>query len=107
MINANNHQEIIEAAYKELQDITGTPEEIAVTPDGVSDYDLHDANDFASYEITEAHFPEIALLEAYARQGYLDNDRIWEEIGDAVARALLAYAEERHEDALLEEDPEE
>ena len=38
-------------------------------------------------------FSEITLLAAFARDGYLDNDPIWEEINDAIARGLQAYAD--------------
>lgn len=103
MINANNSWEIIERTYE----ILGGNDDDATDPDNLTEYDLTFAIDETAYEITGARFPEIAQLEAFAREGYLDNDQIWEEIGEAVARALRAYAEERWQEHLEEEEGEE
>jgi hypothetical protein len=106
MINANNSWEIIERAYEAL----GGNNDDAANPNDLTDYDYSSATEETAYEITGARFPEIAQLEAFARQGYLDNDRIWEEIGEAIARGLQAYAEERwqeYQDEIEEEEGEE
>lgn len=103
MINARNDWEVIEAAYMAL----GGNNDDAVDPGTIGDYDLRDAVDQTAYEITGGESPEIALLVAFARNGYLDNDEIWEEIGNAAARALAAYAEERWEEAERERQAEE
>ena len=74
MINANDDWGIIEAAYQNL----GGNNDDAIDPSTLNDYDLRDAVDQTAYEITNAFFPEIAMLKAFARNGYLDNDQIWE-----------------------------
>lgn len=94
MIDATNTWQVIEATYSKLQDAQGLSEEQAADPNAIDDYDLEDAIDQTTYEIAGAHFPEIAMLEAFARNGYLDNDRIWDEIGEAIRRGLEAYADE-------------
>lgn len=98
MINANNHWDIIEAAYEKLQDAKNLPIERPADPQDLRDYDLADAIDQTAYEITGVRYPEIALLEAFAREGYLDDDQIWDEIGEALGRALEGYAEYRYQD---------
>lgn len=103
MINANNSWEIIERTYEAL----GGNNDDAVNPNDLTDYDYASASEETAYEITGARFPEIAQLEAFAREGYLDNYQIWDEIGEAVARALRAYAEERWQEHLEEEEGEE
>lgn len=92
MINANNHWEIIEAAYQNL----GATDDDAIDPTTLEDYDYESANEETAYRITNAQSPEIAELAAYARAGYLDDDNeIWEAIGAACRRALERVAEER------------
>lgn len=102
MINASNDWGIIEAAYQNL----GGNNDDAIDPSTLTDYDLRDAAEQTAYEITNAFFPEIAMLKAFARNGYLDNDQIWEEIGNAIARALGAYADERWQEYQDEDDDE-
>lgn len=92
MINANNHWEIIEAAYQNL----GATDDDAIDPTTLEDYDYDTANDETMYSLTNAPQMDIALLTAYARAGYLDDDNeIWEAIGAACRRALERVAEER------------
>lgn len=98
MTNASNSWEVIEAAYQNLQDSKNLPAERPADPSTLTDYDLRDAVDQTAYEITGAPFPEIALLQAFAREGYLDNDPIWEAIGEAVARGLEEYNSQQWED---------
>lgn len=97
MIDKDNSWGIIERVNEILQDGQRDPEKPA-NPETLEDWGLTAATDEAAYEITNARFPEIAMLEAYARNGYLDNDQIWEEIGEAIKRAATAYAEERWEE---------
>lgn len=100
MLNANNHWEIIEAAYQNL----GATDDAALDPSTLEDYDYEVANDETMYHITNAPQMDIALLTAYARQGYLDDDNeIWEAIGQACRRALEKVARERWEDYLEEQ----
>ena len=94
MISSNNHWEIINRVYEILQDSQNLTEEQTVNADALTDYDTTTAADEVAYEITGARFPELAMLEAYAAQGYLDNDQIWDEIGEAISRAARAHAEE-------------
>ena len=103
MINANNHWEIIEAAYQNL----GATDDDAIDPTTLEDYDYESANDETGYQITNAQSPDIALLAAYARAGYLDNDEIWDEIGAACRRALERVAEERWEEYQDEDEDDE
>lgn len=98
MLNRNNDWEIIEAAYQNLADAAGFATDRPADPYTLKDYDLADAVDETAYQITGEQFPEIALLEAFARNGYLDNDEIWEEIGRAVGRALEEYAAQEYQD---------
>lgn len=92
MISAGNSWEIIETAYQNL----GATDDDAIDPGTLEDYDYETANDDTAYEITNTDSPDIALLSAYARQGYLDDDsEIWEAIGAACRRALEKVAEER------------
>ena len=97
MINRNDDWAIIEAAYENLQNAHGLPTDRPASLEEYTDADLRDAADETAYQITGA-FPELALLAAFARNGYLDNDQIWDAIGDAVARGLEAYAGERRDD---------
>lgn len=106
MINANDHWGIIRSAYEYL-----LPEPHAVNqvinPDDLDQWDYDGAADETAYEITGARFPELAMLEAYAAQGYLDNDEIWDEIRLALARAMEAHAREVYEEDLEDEDEDE
>lgn len=107
MIKASDDWGIIDRISEILQDGQRDPETPA-SPGDIDDWDLTTATDEAGYEITGARFPEIAMLEAYARNGYLDNDQIWEEIGEAIKRAAAARIKEIWEEYLEEEDgPEE
>lgn len=104
MINANNSWDVIEAAYQNL----GATDDDALDPATLGDYDYDTANDETAYQITNEYSPDIALLTAYARAGYLDDDNeIWEAIGAACRRALEKVAEERWQDHLEEEEGEE
>lgn len=98
MIKAGNDWEIIEAAYQNLANAAGFPTDRPADPNTLKDYDLDDAVDETAYQITGEQFPEIALLKAFARNGYLDNDGIWEEIGQAIGRALEEYAAQEYQD---------
>lgn len=98
MIKAGNDWEIIEAAYQNLANAAGFPTDRPADPYTLKDYDLADAVDETAYQITGEQFPEIALLKAFARNGYLDNDEIWEEIGQAIGRALEEYAAQEYQD---------
>lgn len=98
MIKAGNDWEIIEAAYQNLANAAGFPTDRPADPNTLKDYDLDDAVDETAYQITGEQFPEIALLKAFARNGYLDNDGIWEEIGQAIGRALEEYAWQEYQD---------
>lgn len=104
MINANNSWDVIEAAYQNL----GATDDDALDPAALEDYDYDTANDETACQITNAYSPDIALLTAYARAGYLDDDsEIWEAIGAACRRALEKVAEERWEEAESEREAEE
>lgn len=107
MINANNSWDVIEAAYENL----GATDDAALDPATLEDYDYDTANDETAYQITNVYSPDIALLTAYARAGYLDDDaEIWEAIGAACRRALEKVAEERwqeYQDEIEEEEGEE
>lgn len=103
MINASNHWSIIRAAHEKLLP-EGHAANQTVDPDGLDAYDYETAIDQTTYEITGARFPELAMLEAYAAQGYLDNDSIWDEILQALARAIEAHAQEAYEEDLEEGD---
>lgn len=94
MLNANNSWDVIDAAYQNL----GATDDAALDPATLEDYDYDTANDETAYQITNEYSPDIALLSAYARAGYLDDDEIWEEIGAACRRALEKVAEERWQD---------
>lgn len=98
MIKAGNDWEIIEAAYQNLANAAGFATDRPADPYTLKDYDLDDAVNETAYQITGEQFPEIALLEAFARNGYLDNDEIWEEIGRAIARGLEEYAAQEYQD---------
>lgn len=98
MLNRNNDWEIIEAAYQNLANAAGFATDRPADPYTLKDYDLADAVDETAYQITGEQFPEIALLEAFARNGYLDNDEIWEEIGRAIGRGLEEYAAQEYQD---------
>lgn len=98
MLNRNNDWEIIEAAYQNLANAADFPTDRPADPYTLKDYDLADAVGETAYQITGEQFPEIALLEAFARNGYLDNDEIWEEIGRAVGRGLEEYAAQEYQD---------
>lgn len=103
MLNANNSWDVIEAAYQNL----GATDDDALDPAILENYDYDTANDETAYQITNAYSPDIALLTAYARAGYLDDDEIWEAIGAACRRALEKVAEERWEEAEREREAEE
>lgn len=107
MLNANNSWDVIEAAYQNL----GATDDDALDPATLEDYDYDTANDETAYQITNVYSPDIALLIAYARAGYLDDDNeIWEAIGAACRRALEKVAEERwqeYQDEIEEEEGEE
>lgn len=104
MLNANNSWDVIEAAYQNL----GATDDDALDPATLEDYDYDTANDETAYQITNVYSPDIALLTAYARAGYLDDDNeIWEAIGAACRRALEKVAEERWEEAEREREAEE
>lgn len=107
MINANNSWDVIEAAYQNL----GATDDDALDPATLGGYDYDTANDETAYQITNEYSPDIALLTAYARAGYLDDDNeIWEAIGAACRRALEKVAEERwqeYQDEIEEEEGEE
>ena len=98
MINASNDWEIIEAAYQNLADAANFPTDRPVDPYTLKDYEIDEAIDETTYQITGEQFPEIALLKAFARNGYLDNDEVWEEIGRAIGRALEEYAAQEYQD---------
>lgn len=98
MINASNDWEIIEAAYQNLADAANFPTDRPADPYTLKDYEIEEAIDETTYQITGEHFPEIALLKAFARNGYLDNDDVWEEIGRAIGRALEEYAAQEYQD---------
>lgn len=98
MLNRNNDWEIIEAAYQNLANAAGFATDRPADPYTLKDYDLADAVDETAYQIAGEQFPEIALLEAFARNGYLDNDEIWEEIGRAIGRGLEEYAAQEYQD---------
>lgn len=98
MINASNDWEIIEAAYQNLADAANFPTDRPADPYTLKDYEIDEAIDETTYQITGEQFPEIALLKAFARNGYLDNDEIWEEIGRAIGRALEEYAAQEYQD---------
>ena len=98
MLNRNNDWEIIEAAYQNLASAAGFATDRPADPYTLKDYDLADAVDETAYQITGEQFPEIALLEAFARNGYLDNDEVWEEIGRAIWRGLEEYAAQEYQD---------
>lgn len=103
MLNANNSWEVIEAAYQNL----GATDDDALDPATLEDYDYDTANDETAYQITNEYSPDIALLTAYARAGYLDDDNeIWEAIGAACRRALEKVAEERWQDYQDEDEDE-
>lgn len=104
MLNVNNSWEVIEAAYQNL----GATDDAALDPATLEDYDYDTANDETAYQITNEYSPDIALLIAYARAGYLDDDNeIWEAIGAACRRALEKVAQERWEEAEREREAEE
>ena len=108
MIKAGNDWEIIEAAYQNLANAAGFPADRPADPYTLKDYDIDDAVNETAYQITNAPCPAIALLEAFARNGYLDNDEIWEEIGRAIGRGLEEYAAQEYQDWLDSlENPEE
>lgn len=98
MIKAGNDWEIIEAAYQNLANAAGFPTDRPADPNTLKDYEIGEAVDETAYQITGEQFPEIALLKAFARNGYLDNDGIWEEIGQAIGRALEEYAWQEYQD---------
>lgn len=98
MINASNDWEIIEAAYQNLADAANFPTDRPADPYTLKDYEIGEAIDETTYQITGEQFPEIALLKAFARNGYLDNDEVWEEIGRAIGRALEEYAAQAYQD---------
>ena len=101
VLNASDLGGIIEDTYATLAANTADDVTIWMTADGdeipapdeITDDMLLDAvADTAN--TTPGPFSEITLLAAFARDGYLDNDPIWEEISDAIARGLQAYAEQ-------------
>lgn len=101
VLNTNDLGGIVEDAYAVLATnaINSGSVSIWSTPDGdipandeITDDMLLDAVADEADDIA-GPFPEITLLVAFARDGYLDNDPIWEEINDAIARGLQAYAD--------------
>lgn len=98
-INAHDDWEIIDAAYANLMATQGLDEEHVTDPYLLSDYDLDDAIAETERSMGYVPFPTITMLEAFARNGYLDDDQIWDEINEAVTRALSARAGELFNDA--------
>lgn len=109
MTTTNNSWDLIEAAYDELAGYVDPNDGNldAVNPDEISDWVFPEAASHSAYSNAAARFPEIALLEAMAENGYLEDHRIWEAITEAIGDGLRAFAEERWEEAEREREAEE
>ena len=105
--SARNDWDILEDIYAALMAVQGLDDEEPVNPEEITEYDLDDAIAGTEYDILGGeYFPTIRIIQALGRAGYLDDDRIWDELTEAAARGITRMAEERWEESREDEDGE-